>query len=125
MLNHIVICGHIGTDLELRYTGGNNTPFVSFTVAVDRDYCKEGEDRKTDWIRVVAWRELAKFITDHFHKGKLITVDGRMQEGRYTDRNGNEHRTYELMANHAYFCGDGGKKQERTSSLDEGSELPF
>lgn len=131
MLNITVISGRLGTDLELKYTTTNKTPVLGFSVAVDRDYKKQGEERQTDWIRVVAWRELAKFIAEHFHKGQMITIDGRLQESRYTDKQGVEHKTYDLIANHAYFCGDDPKPQEPRwkppfmMQDDTKDELPF
>lgn len=103
MLNYMVINGRLGQDPEIRTAGSVNV--CSFSVAVDRDYRKQGEERQTDWIRCVAWRDLADFIAGHFTKGQLITLDGRLQVRNYTDRDGNDRVVYELNANHAWFCG--------------------
>ena len=74
MLNHITIMGRLTRDPELRYTQ-SQTPVASFTVAVDRDFAsRDGGERQTDFIDVVAWRQTAEFVSKYFNKGSMVVV---------------------------------------------------
>ena len=77
MLNHITIMGRLTKDPELRTTQ-SNVSVCSFTVACDRDF-GQGNDRATDFIECVAWRQGAEFVKNYFSKGSMIIVDGRLQ----------------------------------------------
>ena len=69
MLNRVILMGRITQDLDLRQTP-NGTPVLTFNVAVDRGYAKQGEGRQTDFITCVAWQKTAEFISRYFGKGK-------------------------------------------------------
>ena len=97
MLNSICIVGRFVADPELRMTS-TNTPVTTFTVAVDRDFVKAGEERQTDFLDVVAWRQTAEFVTKFFRKGSLIAVQGSLQVRNYEDKNGNKRKAYEIVA---------------------------
>jgi single-strand DNA-binding protein len=101
MLNHIVLMGRRTRDPELRYTG-SNIPVASFTVAVDRDFGK-GEERATDFINVVAWRQTGEFVSKYFTKGSMIVVSGRLQIRNWNDKDGNKRRSAEVVADNCYF----------------------
>ena len=109
MLNHIVLMGRRTRDPELRYTG-SNIPVASFTVAVDRDFGK-GEERATDFINVVAWRQTGEFVSKYFTKGSMIVVSGRLQMLDWTDRDGNKRTSAEVVADNVYF-GDSKKSRD-------------
>ncbi len=102
MLNHITIMGRLTRDPELRRTG-QGTAVASFTVAVDRDIAPQGQDKETDFIDCVAWRQTGEFVAKYFAKGRMIVVDGRLQIRSWTDKDGNKRRTAEIVANHCYF----------------------
>lgn len=107
-LNHITIMGRCGRDPEMRMTP-SGVPVTSVTLAVDRDFGKDG-NKETDWIDVVAWRETAKFLADHFAKGRMAVVSGRLQIRSWTDKDNNKRKTAEVVADNVYF-GDS-KKDE-------------
>ena len=65
MLNSVIIMGRLTADPELRTTP-NGVSVTSFTVAVDRRFQKQGEEKQTDFISVVAWRQTADFVTRFF-----------------------------------------------------------
>ena len=119
MLNHITIMGRLTRDPELRRTG-SGVAVASFTVAVDRDYKSEGQDRETDFIDCVAWRGTGEFVSKYFHKGSMIVVDGRLQIRAWTDKEGNKRRTAEILADNIYF-GDSKKSDSSSSGGDYGS----
>ena len=115
MLNSICIVGRFVADPELRMTS-TNTPITTFTVAVDRDFVKAGEERQTDFLDVVAWRQTAEFVTKFFRKGYLIAVQGSLQVRNYEDKNGNKRKAYEIVAANVSFCG---AKQSNTADRFE------
>lgn len=113
MLNHIVIMGRLTRDPELRRTG-SGLAVASFCVAVDRDFPnKETGEKETDFINCVAWRHTGEFVSKYFTKGSLIVVSGRLQIRKWTDDNGNNRTTAEIVADNVYF---GGSKKDKTES---------
>ena len=102
MLNHITIMGRLTRDAELRRTG-SGVAVASFTVAVDRDYAADGQERETDFIDCVAWRGTGEFVSRYFAKGSMIVVSGRLQVRSWTDKDGNKRRTAEVVADNVYF----------------------
>ena len=104
MLNCAIIMGRLTADPELRTTG-NGTSVTSFSVAVDRSFVRAGEERQTDFINVVAWRQTAEFVTRYFHKGSMIAVQGSIQTRNYEDRQGNKRTAVEIVADNVSFCG--------------------
>ena len=103
MLNHIVIMGRLTRDPELRYTQ-SQTPVVSFSLAVDRDFGgRDGGEKQTDFIDCVAWRQTAEFVSKYFTKGSMAVVSGRLQIRDWTDRDGGKRRSAEVVADNVYF----------------------
>ena len=103
MLNHITLMGRLTRDPELRYTQ-SQVPVASFTLAVDRDFGgRDGSDRQTDFIDIVAWRSTAEFVSKYFTKGSMAVVSGRLQIRDWTDREGNKRRSAEVVADNVYF----------------------
>lgn len=104
MLNCCVIMGRLTADPELRTTA-SGLSVTSFSVAVDRSYARPGEEKQTDFINVVAWRQTAEFVTKYFHKGSMIAVQGSLQSRNYEDKNGNKRTAFEIVASNVSFCG--------------------
>lgn len=112
MLNTAAIMGRLVADPELKHTP-SGVAVTSFTLAVDRNYAKPGEERQTDWIDVVAWRGTAEFICKYFTKGRMIAVSGFLQTRVWEDRYGAKHKAVELVAQQVSFCGDKAKDGDR------------
>ena len=104
-MNKVIMMGRITRDLELKTTPNGQT-VCSFSIAVDRNYQKQGEEKKTDFFNVVAWRATAEFITKYFGKGRLILIEGEMQTRPYTDKNGNKSTWHEIVVDKAHFTGE-------------------
>ena len=104
MINTVTLMGRMTADAELRATT-NGTRVTQFTVAVERDYVKSGEERQTDFINVVAWGRTAEFTTKYFHKGDMIALVGTLQVRNFTDKNGNKRYATEVIAEKVSFCG--------------------
>ena len=125
MLNHIDIQGRLTKDPDLRYTQ-SNTPVISFSVACERDYVPAGQQRETDFIDVVAWKQTAEFVSKYFQKGSLIVVSGRIQNRDWTDRDGSKRRITEVIADRVYFCDSKRKEDSGFSEVDDfGDDPPF
>ena len=102
MLNKIFIMGRLTRDPELRRTQ-SGTPVTSFSLAVDRDYKSQSGEKETDFIDVVAWRSTAEFVSKYFTKGRMAVVEGRLQIRPWTDKDGNNRRSAEVVADNIYF----------------------
>lgn len=119
MLNSIILTGRLTRTPELRATQ-EGTAVTSFTVAVERDY--GGENKQTDFIDCVAWKQTAEFISRYFSKGQLITVQGSLQSRQYEDKYGNKRTAWKVLVNRAYFCGSKpGREEERDDHNDDNS----
>ena len=102
MLNVVAIMGRLVADPELRTTqSGINV--VSFRIACDRNFARQGEQRQADFIDIVAWRQQAEFVSKYFTKGSMIVVSGRLQIRNWTDKEGNKRRSAEVVADNVYF----------------------
>ena len=104
MINTVAIMGRLTYDPELRSTP-SGVSVIRFQVAVDRSYQRAGTERQADFIDCVAWRQTADFISRCFHKGSMIAVEGSIQTQNYTDKNGNQRKSVEVVANNVSFCG--------------------
>ena len=103
MLNHIVIMGRMVRDPELRRTG-SGVAVASFTLAVDRDFAGKDNEKETDFIDCVAWRQTGEFVSKYFTKGCMACVAGRLQIRNWTDKDGNKRRSAEVIADNVYFA---------------------
>lgn len=104
MLNCAIIMGRLTADPELRTTA-SGLSVTSFSVAVDRRFQRQGEEKQTDFINVVAWRQTAEFVSRYFHKGSMIAVQGSIRTRNYEDKNGNKRTAVEIVADNVSFCG--------------------
>ena len=120
MLNNVVIMGRLTADPELRQTA-SGIEVTSFCVAVDRGYVRQGEERQSDFISCVAWRQSAKFITSYFHKGSMIAVTGSIQTRNYEDKTGAKRTATEVVVASASFCGS---KTESGNAGDSAFSAP-
>ena len=121
MLNHITIMGRLVRDPELRRTG-SGVAVASFSVAVDRDFgSRDGGERETDFIDIVAWRNTAEFVSKYFAKGRMAVVSGRLQIRNWNDKDGNKRRSAEVVADNVYF---GDSKRDGAGGFDQSYSQP-
>ncbi len=104
MLNVVALMGRLVATPELKHTQ-NGISVVTFTVACDRNFARQGEQRQTDFIDVTAWRQTADFVCKYFQKGSMIALDGSIQTRKYQDKNGNNRVAFEVVANNVSFTG--------------------
>jgi single-strand DNA-binding protein len=118
MLNKVIIMGRLTADPELRQTSSNLST-CTFTVACDRNFSSQGQERQADFITVVAWRQTAEFVSRYFRKGSMIVVEGGLRTRTYNDKRYPDVKHYvtEVQADQVYF-GES-KKSESTGNYVE------
>lgn len=97
--------GRITQDLEIKQTQ-SGVSVLSFTIAVDRGYVRQGEERQADFINCVAWRQNAEFIARYFAKGRMIAIEGNLRTRTYEDKNGSKHHVTEVYVDGVSFTGE-------------------
>jgi single-strand DNA-binding protein len=115
-MNQVVLIGNLTRDPELRYsTGGNQTAICRFTVAVNErrrnPQTQEWEDNPS-FIPVVVFGKQAENCDRYLAKGRKVAVNGRIQTGSYTNKEGQKVYTTEVIANNVEFLspkGEGGQ----------------
>jgi single-strand DNA-binding protein len=98
-MNKITLIGNLGRDPEMNYTP-NGVAVTKFSLAVNRvTRSSTGEkEKETDWFNIVAWRQLAEICNNYLHKGDKVYIDGRLQQRKYTDKNGVERTAIDVIA---------------------------
>ena len=112
--------GRLAADPELKHTQAQIS-VTSFRIAVDRTFQTKGQDKQTDWIDIVAWRNTAEFICKYFSKGNMIVVQGLIQTRSYTDKDGNKHTAFEVVAENVFF---GESKHNSEAPASQAVEAP-
>lgn len=102
-MNKIILLGRLTKDVELRYTQASNTAVASFTLAVNRRFVKEGEERQADFINIVAWNKLAETSSNYLKKGMQVVVIGRLQNRSWDDEQGQKRYVTEVIAEELEF----------------------
>ena len=103
-MNKVVLMGRLTRDPEVRYTQTNNTLVASFSLAVNRRFVRQGEERQADFINIVAWAKTGEFCSKYFKKGQQVGVIGRIQTRTWDDDQGTKHYVTEVVAEEAYFA---------------------
>lgn len=135
MLNRTILIGRLTRDPELRYTP-SGVAVTQLTLAVDRPFKKEDGERETDFIPIVAWRQLAETCANYLKKGRLTAVEGRIQVRRYLPNNSEKYvYVTEVIADNIRFLEspkEGGNTPARDPFKDDGlpidisdEDLPF
>lgn len=126
MLNKVILMGRLTRDPELRTTP-QGASVCSFSIAVDRGYVRQGEERQADFINIVAWRSTAEFVSKYFVKGQMIAVVGRIQTRNYDDKDGKRVYVTEVVADEISFADskrDGGQAQSPATYTTAAPQAP-
>lgn len=116
-MNNVSLIGRLTADPELKTTQSGISN-VRFSIAVDRRFAKQGEEKQADFINIVAWRQTAEFICKYFSKGQRIALTGCIQTGSYTDRDGNKRYSFDVLAENVEFC------EKKSSGSNAGHASP-
>ena len=106
-MNNVVLIGRLTRDPEMKYTTGQSQMAVTtFTLAIDRPV-KQGQEKQTDFIRITAFGRMAENCDRYLAKGRRAAVQGRIQTGSYTNKDGKTVYTTDVVANNVEFLGGG------------------
>lgn len=97
--NHVTLIGRLGRDPEVRATQGGKS-ICNFTIATDNGY---GDSKTTDWHRIVCFDKTAETVGERLTKGKNVCVEGRITHRKYTDKDGTERISTEIIASRVIF----------------------
>ena len=134
-MNSVQLIGRLTRDPEIRYTDGGAS-IARFGLAVDRRF-KQENGADADFINIVSFGKTAEFIEKYFHKGMKIALNGRIQTGNYTDKDGKKVYTTDIVAENVEFCESKGTSSNNDAqapsqngdfmSIPDGidDELPF
>lgn len=117
MLNSVNIAGRLTADPEVRQTP-NGISVTTFCVAVERTY-RKGDQKETDFIDCVAWRNTATFVGQYFHKGDFVLLNGHLQTRNY-EKGESKRKVVELIVDNAYF----GPKSANSSQASSPAQVP-
>jgi single-strand DNA-binding protein len=134
MINRVVLIGRLTRDPELRTTStGKNV--VEFSIAVNKKIKPQDGQPDADFFRIKAWGQTADYVSNYITKGRLVGVDGRLETRKWTDQNGANRETVEIVADNVnaldrpredgggnggnYSGGGGGNRPSPAPAADE------
>lgn len=117
-MNKTILLGRLTKEPEIRLSQKNNTKVANFTLAVNRKYVAQGEERQTDFINIVAYSKLAEFVEKYLRKGLQICVSGRIQTRVWSDDNGQKHYITEIIAEEINFADSQQKADNNTTDTN-------
>ena len=120
MLNQTVITGNLGDDPK-EYFSPEGIPVTSFDLAFSVS------KKKTCWIRVVTFKKLAEICAKYLHKGARIAISGTLDQNKWTDKEGNNHSTFQILGNSMEFIKTDGRgfKEGETTPETINDDVPF
>lgn len=119
-MNRVVLMGRLTREPEIRYSQGEKATAVArYTLAVTRSYKREGEP-DADFINCVAFGRIAELAEKYLKKGSRIIVEGRIQTGSYTDKNGRKVYTTDVIVDYQEFA-----ESKKTDGFTEAEDVPF
>jgi len=113
-MNSVVLIGRLTRDPEIRYTAGTQMAVATFTVAIDRPV-RAGAEKQTDFPRVTVFGKQAENCERFLAKGRLVGIQGRIQTGSYTNKDGVTVYTTDVVADRVEFL-EWGDRNERGSA---------
>lgn len=122
-MNKVILLGRLANEPEVRYTQVENLLVVSFRLAVNRRFVRQGEERQADFISIVSWGKTAEFCSKYFKKGQQVSIIGRLQTRNYDDKDGKKVYVTEVVAEEVYFA-DTKKDDKSNAPFSEESFTP-
>lgn len=123
-MNKVILMGRLTRDPEVRYTQGDNASAVArFSLAVDRRFKKDG-DQTADFINCVAFGKTGEFIEKYGRKGTKFVVEGRIQTGPYTNKDGQKVYTTDVVVEQVEFAESKASADGNTTNNTANSNAP-
>ena len=126
-MNKVILMGRLTRDAEIRYSQGeNSTAIARFTLAVDRRFHRDNEEQTADFISCVAFGRTAEFLERFGRKGTKFVLEGRIQTGSYTNKDGQRVYTTDVVAENVEFAeSKGGNAGGGQTAPNPGAADPF
>tara|TARA_B100000678_G_scaffold175379_1_gene146258 strand:- start:146 stop:574 length:429 start_codon:yes stop_codon:yes gene_type:complete len=121
-LNKVMLIGNVGQDPELRYTPDGN-PVANFSIAVNRRR-RVGEEYKdeTEWFNIVCFSRTAENVNQYLTKGQKVYVEGRFQSSEYVGQDGNQRKSFEVIANEVTFLSTRSEVETNNQNTPQNTE---
>ncbi|HYD61937.1 MAG TPA: single-stranded DNA-binding protein [Noviherbaspirillum sp.] len=120
-VNKVILVGNLGATPQLRTTPSGDA-VTNFAVATQEQWTdrKTGEKHElTEWHRVTLYRKLAEIAAKYLKKGNLVYIEGRLQTRKWTDKDGIDRYTTEIIADDLQMLGN--RKDGPAPAYDSGS----
>ena len=119
-MNKVILMGRLTRDAEVRYSQGDaSTAVARFSLAVDRRFKRDGDDQTADFINCVAFGRTGEFMERFGRKGTKFLVEGRIQTGSYTNKDGQRVYTTDVVVEQVEFA-----ESKATASTNNGGYVP-
>ncbi len=123
----VTIIGNLGRNPETRINA-NKTFIANFSIAVNnqRKAATGEQEKKTDWYNITATGKQAQILAEHARKGDPLLVEGKQTFSEWTDREGNQRKSVDLLVQDFRFLGMGGSRRDENQAAPEsvGSQIP-
>lgn len=104
-MNKVILMGRLTRDAEVRYSQGESTNAIArFSLAVDRRFRRNGDEQTADFISCIAFGKTAEFFERFGRKGTKFVLEGRIQTGSYTNKDGQRIYTTDVVVENAEFA---------------------
>ena len=122
-MNNVVLIGRLTRDPEVRYISESQTAVATFTIAIDRP-ARSGQEKKTDFPRITVFGRQAENCERFLAKGRLVGIQGRIQTGSYTNKDGQTVYTTDVVADRVEFLEWGDKAQGGAGQFQSRPQAP-
>jgi single-strand DNA-binding protein len=120
-MNSVELIGRLTRDPEVRYTSGSQMAVATFTIAIDRPQRQDGGEKQTDFPRITVFGRQAETCEKYLKKGRMVAIQGRIQTGSYTNKNGDTVYTTDVVANRVEFIDWGNSNSNGQGGFGQGS----
>ena len=104
-MNKVILMGRLTRDAEIRYSQGeSSTAIARFSLAVDRRFRRDNDEQTADFINCVAFNKTAEFLERFGRKGTKFVLEGRIQTGSYTNKDGQRVYTTDVVTENIEFA---------------------
>ena len=123
-MNRVELVGRLTAKPELRYTN-SNIAYTRFSIAINRVVANAQGEKETDFINIVAWGKQAENVANYLDKGRLVAVEGSIQTGSYTDKDGNKRTSFDVRADRVQFLESSNKNAQNTENTVQNSDEEY
>ncbi len=124
-MNRVILMGRLTRDPEVRYSQNDTSMAIArFSIAVDRRRQQNNDGQTADFINIVAFGRLGEFAEKYLHKGTKVALEGRIQTGSYTNKEGVKVYTTDIIADNIEFAESKGASDGAASGGGQSYSAP-